>query len=146
MNVSERKSVKALLSGISKFRATTWYDRYMDHLIYLKEDVSYRADRVDPALTLLWHPHEERLVGVKLKGIAGVFEDISSILVDHDHKDEFPLSEILKVVSVGLSYADNLDGVEHFRAAHWREKYAEAEMFVDDVTIPSDLSLIALAA
>ena len=40
----------------------------MDLLLYLKEDVSYRADRVDRLLTLLWHPYDDELVGIQIKG------------------------------------------------------------------------------
>ena len=46
----------------------------MDVIQYLKEDCSYRAERVDGSLTLLWHPYESRLVGVALKGFRFLFQ------------------------------------------------------------------------
>jgi hypothetical protein len=42
------------------------YFRTMDSLVYLNEDCSYRAQRVDDRLTLLLHPQEERVVGIQL--------------------------------------------------------------------------------
>jgi hypothetical protein len=60
-------------------KCARFYDA-MDHILYLEEDVAYRADRVDPFLTLLWHPHYERAVGVKLKGFRFLFERLNEIL------------------------------------------------------------------
>ncbi len=52
----------------------------MDQIIYLREDESYRADRIDQFLTILWHPHEERVIGIKIKGIRFLFESLQAIL------------------------------------------------------------------
>lgn len=43
------------------------YFSAMDELICLTEDCSYRSDVADLYLDILYHPHEERIVGVKLK-------------------------------------------------------------------------------
>ena len=56
------------------FRPVARYYPPMDFLLYLKEDCSYRADRVDQFLTLLWHPYKDELVGIKLKGIRFIYE------------------------------------------------------------------------
>ncbi len=56
----------------------------MDFLLYLAEDVSYRADRVDEILTVLWHPYEERLVGIKLKGFACLVQEVKRALGNQD--------------------------------------------------------------
>ena len=48
-----------------EFSPVSRYYPEMDYLLYLKEDCSYRADRVDGVLTLLWHPYREQLVGLR---------------------------------------------------------------------------------
>jgi hypothetical protein len=65
---------------IKPFVACARYYEPMDLLMYLEEDLSYRADRVDAFLTLLWHPHEDRAIGVKLKGFRFLFERARAIL------------------------------------------------------------------
>jgi hypothetical protein len=69
------------------FTPIATYYQTMDYLLYLKEDVSYRADRVDKLLTLLWHPHEENLVGIQLKGFRYVCREhplLSNLARDDD--------------------------------------------------------------
>lgn len=60
----------------------------MDQLVYLNQDVSYTADRVDELLTLLWHPRApEMLVGFKLKGVQRTLETMRQMgLVNADAK------------------------------------------------------------
>lgn len=67
-------------SEIKVFIPCARYYEPMDMLLYLEEDVSYRADRVDVFLTLLWHPYEDRAIGVKLKGFRFLFERARAIL------------------------------------------------------------------
>lgn len=62
------------------FQACARYYEPMDFLLYLREDLPYRADRVDSFLTLLWHPHEERAIGVKLKGFRFLFQQLQAIV------------------------------------------------------------------
>ncbi|MEI7511894.1 MAG: hypothetical protein WCK01_00330 [Candidatus Uhrbacteria bacterium] len=61
------------------FRPVAQYHPEMDCMLYLREDCSYRADRVDLFLTLLWHPYEQRAVGIKLKGFRFLFEQVRRI-------------------------------------------------------------------
>jgi hypothetical protein len=56
------------------------YYEPMDCIVYVEEDTSHRSDRVDRFLTLLWHPYEERAIGVKLKGFRFIFERTRQIL------------------------------------------------------------------
>jgi hypothetical protein len=45
----------------------------MDHLLYLDEDCSYRAGYVRGSLIEpLYHPYENRIVGVKINGFSHV--------------------------------------------------------------------------
>ncbi len=65
---------------LAEFRPVAKYFAAMDCLIYLREDCSYRAVRLDQMRTVLLHPHEDRAVGVKLKGIKFVKHKLDSIL------------------------------------------------------------------
>jgi hypothetical protein len=67
-------------SEIPQFFPCARYYAPMDLLIYLQEDLSYRADRVDEFLTLLWHPSEDRAIGVKLKGFRFLFQRLTAAL------------------------------------------------------------------
>lgn len=80
----EGTSLDALLSAwgdgeLQPFKPVARYYEAMDCVIYLLEDLAYSADRVDGFLTLLWHPHEERLIGVKLKGFRFLFGRLQAI-------------------------------------------------------------------
>jgi hypothetical protein len=74
---------------LPEFAPGAKYIAPMDCLIYLREDCSYRAVRLDPLRTVLLHPTEDRPVGIKLKGMRNVFERYRAILhslnmnVDH---------------------------------------------------------------
>jgi hypothetical protein len=65
---------------LKTFEPRARYYEPMDFLLYLCEDVAYRADRIDPFLTLLWHPSEDRAIGVKLKGCRFLFDRMRAIL------------------------------------------------------------------
>ena len=71
------------------FEPIAFYNPEMDYLMYINEDCSYRADRISRALTVLWHPYEEKkLIGFKLKGFRLMFnrvKDTSAI-----SEDQFP--------------------------------------------------------
>ena len=51
------------------FRAGAWYCEAMDMTMYLAEDCSYRAQHIDGGMSVLWHPTEDRIVGVQLHGV-----------------------------------------------------------------------------
>lgn len=63
-----------------EFQPVAKYVPAMDCLIYLREDVSYRAVRLDQYRTVLLHPQEDRAVGVKLKGMRFVTEKARAVL------------------------------------------------------------------
>lgn len=65
---------------LAEFRAAAKYFAAMDCLIYLREDCSYRAIRLDQMRTVLLHPYEDRAVGVKLKGIRFVKHKFDAIM------------------------------------------------------------------
>ena len=92
----------ALADGqkLGPFRAAARYDRGMDHLVYLTEDVSYVADRVDRFLTILWHPSENRLVGIKLKGFRYLF---TTVRATWKHLTERHFSQVITLVEFAMA-------------------------------------------
>jgi hypothetical protein len=114
------------------------YYTAMDHMLYLSEDCSYRADRVDPFLTVLWHPHEERIVGIKLKGVRFLFERVKAIVGLSD-SDFMPLVKALEVALTVTLVAET-------DAGELQKKYAGARKLAADVRVPSEEWGRAMAA
>jgi hypothetical protein len=52
------------------------YLAMMDMFLFVKEPCAYAEDRVDPYLTIFWHPTEDRVVGFKIKGFKYIFNRI----------------------------------------------------------------------
>ena len=117
----------------SDFEPVARYHPHMDVLLYLKEDCGYRADRVDVYLTVLWHPQEERLVGIKLKGFKFVFHQLQSIA---DIKDAqfLPLVKALEMLLVHGVAQSMMDEVEGKRI---RQRYEAARDFAKGVQVPA---------
>ncbi len=65
---------------LAKFERVARYIAPMDCLIYLREDCSYRAVRLNAYTTVLLHPYEDRPVGVKLKGMRFLNERLKAII------------------------------------------------------------------
>lgn len=51
----------------NEFKPCVGYYSAMNLILYLNEDCSYRAQYVDSFLEVLWHPYEDKIVGIKLK-------------------------------------------------------------------------------
>lgn len=116
----------------TEFSPCARYYEDMDVLLYLEEDIPYRADRVDPFLTLLWHPDREDAVGVKLKGFRFLFQRIKAILraegVKLDDAVFVPMVAALEVaMTAGLGAVITAD-VERERL---EEKYAKARKLIE---------------
>ncbi|HEY3797753.1 MAG TPA: hypothetical protein VGL58_05320 [Caulobacteraceae bacterium] len=58
----------------NSFQKATSYFAAMDSLIYLKQNVSYRAVRLSPFVTVLLHPKDDRAIGIKIKGMRHLME------------------------------------------------------------------------
>lgn len=138
-------SLTTLVREVRAFKPTVWFDREMDQLVYLHEDCSFRTDRVDPFLTLLWHPQTEDIVGIKLKGIRSVYEEIVEAR-GFTGQEFMPLLDVIAGVMLGSAFSDALRLMGAERKAEWRRKYAEARQIADGMSVPTDLSKIALAA
>ena len=122
-----------------------WYYAPMDVVLYLEEDVAYRADRVDRFLTLLWHPYEKRAIGIKLKGFRFIYDRMCEILKTHGipvPEDGFlPLVTAFEVAMTAGQGAAMMLSAEQQR---FTERYAQARAIIQDVRF--DTREMALAA
>ena len=111
------------------FVPTAKYYHTMDFLLYLREDCHYRADRVDPFLTVLYHPYEPRIVGIKLKGFRFLFDQFCKIVGRSGPKHFLPVVKFIEmalVAGVAEAYiAENRERIE--------KSYAEARQLVEGV-------------
>lgn len=62
------------------FEPSAQYYAPLDCVIFLQEDLPYRADRVDEFITILWHPTDDRTIGLKIKGFRFLFKMVQDIL------------------------------------------------------------------
>ncbi len=118
-------------SALPSFKTTAKYIPGMDCLIYLREDCSYRAVRLNEYTTVLLHPYEETPVGVKFKGVRHLHERASAFLKSLGIKDR-PINSLIAFWE--MAYAD--DGDMHLvDAERGRQrmlaKRARAEILVD---------------
>ena len=122
------------------FEPVARYHPNMDVLIYVKEDCSYRADRVDAFLTVLRYPHNDELVGLKLKGFRFLFQQLQSIIPLSD-EEWLPLVRALELALVGGVGQSMMDAMEAQRV---ESKYQQAKHLAKDVSLsPRDWALAA---
>lgn len=92
------------------FRPGARYFSAMDCAIYLKEDCSYRAARVSRTLSLLLAPYDDAVVGVKIKGVRHLAENLFAILEDAGHpleeRDRVQLTALLRMAVVSDEFAE----------------------------------------
>ena len=125
---------------VPQFKPVARYERGIDHLVYVTEDVSYRADRVDDLLTVLLHPTEDRIVGVKLKGFRYLFERMQELW---QVKEEtfYPMIRLLEFV-IACGWGRNIMETEEKK-----RKYIQARDFVQKqkIQVPADEVKLALS-
>lgn len=128
--------------AIPDFEPRARYYAPMDCVIYLKEDLSYRADRVDDYLTLLWHPHERRAIGIKIKGFRFLFERLRVICsaqnLDLPERAFVPLVaavELAMTVRVGSDLTKEAEQNREGERARFTERYEEAREMVRSVQL-----------
>ncbi len=120
---------------VAEFRPMARYFGPIDAMIYVRDDVSYRADRVDPFLTVLWHPTEDRLVGVKLKGFRFLFERLSAVAPEVSTNDFLPLVKALEIALAAGVGEVLTDGLE--KKLQRDRKYEQARQLIRDVSVPN---------
>ena len=106
---------------LPEFAPGAKYFAPMDCIIYLREDCSYRAVRIDALRTVLLHPTEDRPVGIKVKGALFVAERLRAILRSIGfQEDDIALAALWEA-------ALTLDGEQkmHEADAERRRQYAE---------------------
>jgi hypothetical protein len=111
-----------------KFKPVARYYADMDFMLYVNENCSYRADRVDAFLTVLWHPQDDRLVGIKLKGFKLLFDQLRAVVGEVLRPDHFlPLIKALELAYVGGIAETIISSYENEkRKQRTRELYAKA--------------------
>lgn len=119
----------------AKFQPVATYFPAMDFAIYLKEDCSYREDRIDRGLTLLWHPYEERAVGVRLKGFRAYYEFLRAHVKDLDKKLSFV--SMVAALELSMRTGDGEAIMVDAEAKRRREAYQRARELLLEVTLPS---------
>jgi hypothetical protein len=119
VSLSEAFPLDAAHLSVEEFRACARYYEAMDFILYLREDMPYRADRVGSFLTLLLHPHEQRAIGLKIKGCKFLFKQLQAIFRAQGRAlpdDEFmPLMSILEVAMTAGMASGITDHVERKR-------------------------------
>jgi hypothetical protein len=132
------------------FEACAHYYPAMDCVIFLQEDVPYRADRVDEFITILWRPDRDEVVGLKIKGFRFLFNAVSEILTAAGcHVSDTAFMPLISVVQTALQMrsATLLEKATETRIAEKKrltEQYARAVQIIGDSKI--DARLLASAA
>jgi len=126
-----QKLIASTGASEGQFKPVARYYANMDFLLYVNEDCSYSAERVNPFLTVLWHPQEERLVGIRLKGFKFLFERIRAI-VDFKDGDFLPLTKAFEVsLTAGMA-----ETIMNKHTERTNLLYEKAREFVREVDVP----------
>ncbi len=74
---------------LKEFQPFARYFPDSDMILYVCEDVSYRAQRVTEKsfFEVLWHPHEARPIGVKVVNMRGLHGEMQRLV--HPHPLDF---------------------------------------------------------
>lgn len=118
------------------FSQVARYFRNMDFLLFLTKDCSYRADRIDHFLTLLWDPEKDVAVGVKLKGFRFLFDRVKAILevqgIDFAEMDFMYIAQVLEVAMAAGLGEEMMKDAERERL---EEGYKTARALIQNVKI-----------
>ena len=119
------------------FEPTAKYYHAMDFLLYLREDCSYVADRVDPFLTVLYHPDDQsRIVGIKLKGFRFLFDQFRKVVEQLNDDHFLPVVKFIEMALVaGMAEAYIAKNKERIQKSRERieKSYDEARRLVEGV-------------
>jgi hypothetical protein len=123
---------------LPEFAPGAKYIAPMDCLIYLREDCSYRAIRLDPLRTVLLHPTEDRPVGIKVKGARFVAERVKAILQSAGHKfDQLTLASLWETACSidGDEWVENADADRRRQYAMRAKKMLETAGQLDQAEL-----------
>lgn len=93
------------------------YKRGLDWLIFLREECSYRSEPAHPFLDVLRHPHEQRLVGIKLIACSPVFRQIKRAMRLADGA-AIRLASVLEIIYLARGSVTGPGGVERVERLH----------------------------
>jgi hypothetical protein len=117
-----------------EFRAGAQYFSAMDCAIYLKEDCSYRVARVSGALSLLLAPYENRVVGVKIKGVMHLAERLLAILDERgarlDEARRVELRALLRMAALSDEFTEQ--AMSEAEAERRHQLAERAKQFIND--------------
>ncbi len=132
------------LKSARSFKPFARYNHVMDQVVYLDENTSYRADRVDPFLTLFWAPDNEKLVGFKLKGFRLLFDTLKSVSETIDEGDFVPFTKLLELAALASwsEIAQKADGHRLQKRYDTARKFIEERVKQQQIRV-SDLQLAA---
>jgi hypothetical protein len=119
------------LGEVGQFQPHAKYHHGLDMVVYLAEDCSYMSEPVDGFLTLLWHPHDVRLVGIKLKGFRYAFFQLQ-------HKLGWKEGDWLPLKCFIETWLTNGLGHEILKSEEAKKKYRLAKDYVAQVGLVSD--------
>lgn len=116
------------------------YFSAMDFLLYVKEDCNYVEDRIDRRLTLLWHPYEERAVGVRIKGYRAVYQAVLRILKaqDEDFDIEKGFISVMSALEVAMLTGDGEAMIAEAEQKRIDEGYRQARRIVKGAKVSAD--------
>jgi hypothetical protein len=131
MSNGTEKSAAAFAGLLAGFRPGVQYSEAMDCAIYLKEDCSYVVARVSPKLSLLLDPYNpDKAVGVKIKGVQHLVEQLLSILAPEMDDHRIELSQLLRMAIVTEEEAER--ALSEAEAARRKELANRAKQFLKD--------------
>lgn len=138
MALEQQQQSSGLLAALyamdRAFEPTAYFDAEMDQLVYLRTNAPNRADRVDARLTFFWAADRMELVGIKIKGVRSLFNQLRArgLL----RADQFvPMCEILSGIMRSA-----VDGPVD---AYQKKFYDQASMLVGDSKFDASAILAA---
>jgi hypothetical protein len=130
----EELSITNSLKEERGFKPIARYYESMDFLLYLNEDCSYRADRVSGFITVLLHPQEDRLVGLKLKGFKFLFNHLKN----HSSLRENDFVPLIKVLELAFTMGIGETLVNSLQLDRLEKMYKEAADIIEGIDLPPE--------
>ncbi|MCH8843253.1 MAG: hypothetical protein IID61_09780 [SAR324 cluster bacterium] len=119
-------------TGDDEFVPVVFYYPEMDYLMYIREDCSYRADRISRFITVLWHPHEEeKLVGIKLKGFRKMFNHAK----ETSALSEGEFTQLIRWLSLAL-YRSGEELIEEHERNKFQKISPQLREIAEGVSVP----------
>ena len=121
------------------FEAFARYLPAMDFLLYVKEDCSYVEERIDGRLTLLWHPEDDRVVGIRIKGFRALYQALARILKaqEFDLVRELPFVSLVSALELAMLSGLGDAIIEDTERQRIEDGYKRAKVIAADAKVAS---------